>query len=343
MITVAVSGINAIDNPGPGTGIARCLRESDLQLRLIGLAYDAMEPGIFMDWLINRSYILPYPSSNSRSFIERLSYIHEREHIDVIIPALDVEIPLYLRMERELAESGIRLMIPARQSLQMRGKDKLTELGTILGCKTPKTSIITDPSDAADGCREIGFPCMIKGPFYEAVRVNGIDEAVKTVHDIAARWGFPVLIQEIIVGDEYNCAGLGDGCTEIGLVAVKKVATTKLGKAWSIVSVSNTRILEIATSLVQKLRWRGGFELEMILERDSHEFYCIEINPRFPAWIYLTQACGVNLPERMVRSLLGMPFEKHSNYSAGKLMVRYTSEMIRDIEDLEHISMKAEI
>ena len=33
MINIAISGINAIDNPGPGTGIARSLKESDLDVR----------------------------------------------------------------------------------------------------------------------------------------------------------------------------------------------------------------------------------------------------------------------------------------------------------------------
>lgn len=52
-LTIAISGINATDNPGPGTGVARSLREADdLDVRIIGLAYDAMEPGIYMDWLV---------------------------------------------------------------------------------------------------------------------------------------------------------------------------------------------------------------------------------------------------------------------------------------------------
>ena len=51
MYKVAVSGINAVDNPGPGVGIAKSLKEGDKELRVFGLAYDAMEPGIYMDWL----------------------------------------------------------------------------------------------------------------------------------------------------------------------------------------------------------------------------------------------------------------------------------------------------
>ena len=66
--TVAVSGINATDNPGPGCGIAKSLKNANPDLRIIGLAYDALEPGIYMDWLIDKSYILPYPSGDIESF-----------------------------------------------------------------------------------------------------------------------------------------------------------------------------------------------------------------------------------------------------------------------------------
>lgn len=342
MTTVAVSGINAVDNPGPGTGVARCLKESDLSARLIGLAYDTLEPGIYMDWLFDKSYILPYPSSNSSIILERLDYINEKEKLDIVIPVLDVEMPLYMSIEKELEKMGIRIMVPGVRGFQMRSKSKLSEIGPQIGLKVPVTEVVAESSGVAEACRKIGFPCFVKGPFYEAVKVNSLDQAIKTVHVLASKWGFPVMVQECITGDEYNCAGLADGRNGTGMIAVKKVATTSLGKAWTIVSVRNSKIFEAADLMIQKLQWRGAFELELILERDTNEFYCIEINPRFPAWIYMSCACGINLPERMVKSLLGIRHQTRSDYDAGKMMIRYTSEMIRDIQDIENVSIKAE-
>ena len=55
-VFVAVSGINAVDNPGPGVAVARSLKEDEeLAVQVAGLAYDAMEPGIYMDWVVDRS------------------------------------------------------------------------------------------------------------------------------------------------------------------------------------------------------------------------------------------------------------------------------------------------
>ena len=109
-VTVAVSGINATDNPGPGTGVARSLKESSLDVKIIGLAYDSMEPGIVMDWLIDKSYILPYPSNDTSFFFKRLKYIVEKEEIDIIIPSLDVELPFFIKKQKGIIQLTARSM-----------------------------------------------------------------------------------------------------------------------------------------------------------------------------------------------------------------------------------------
>ncbi len=58
-LTIGITGINSVDNPGPGTGVARSLREATSSPRTIGLAYDATEPGLYMDWLFDRWYMMP--------------------------------------------------------------------------------------------------------------------------------------------------------------------------------------------------------------------------------------------------------------------------------------------
>jgi carbamoyl-phosphate synthase large subunit len=337
--TVAVSGINAIDNPGPGTGIAKSLKESKLGVRTIGLAYDAMEPGIYMDWVIDKSYILPYPSGDVESYITRLLDIHKIERIDVIISALDAELPVFMKLESELARHGIRIMVPSRQSFRDRSKDKLADLAPKLGLRHPSTMAVTRVAELEKAAEEYGFPLMIKGPFYEAFKVNSKEEAEKQFHSLAAKWGFPILAQQVIEGEEYNLIGLGDGeGNDIGHLAIKKMVITKLGKVWTNVSIRNERIFDACKKFVELSKWRGGFELELMLDPEKNELYMIEVNPRFPAWVYMATGCGINLPERMVNHLLTGDCAKHSDYEAGKIMVRFTDELISDIKAFERLT-----
>jgi carbamoyl-phosphate synthase large subunit len=341
--TIAVSGINAIDNPGPGTGIAKSLRESDLDVRIIGLAYDCLEPGIYMDWLIDKSYILPYPSGEVDSFLSRLQYIHERENLDVIIPALDAELPVYMNLSKSISSLSIGMMIPSKQSFQQRAKDKLPELSAAIGLKIPQTFVLSTLAELDKALAELGYPLMVKGPFYEAYTAENRQDAHHHFHALCGKWGYPIIVQEFIHGDEYNLVGLGDGKgNDVGHVSTKKMLITKLGKVWTNVSIRNDPMEQAALKFVNKYHWSGGYELELMLDKKSQEMYLIEINPRFPAWLYAATGCGINLPERMVKMILGKPYKTDSDYPVGKMLIRYTGELIKDISDFEKITTTAE-
>ncbi|MFX5562573.1 hypothetical protein ABTD73_19160, partial [Acinetobacter baumannii] len=48
-LTIAVTALNAIDSPGPGVEVIRALREGlGADIRIIGLSYETLEPGIYM-------------------------------------------------------------------------------------------------------------------------------------------------------------------------------------------------------------------------------------------------------------------------------------------------------
>ncbi len=62
-INVAVTGLNAIDSPGPGVPVIRALRDSKLfDVKIIGLSYESLEPGIYMHDIVDKTYQIPLPS-----------------------------------------------------------------------------------------------------------------------------------------------------------------------------------------------------------------------------------------------------------------------------------------
>ncbi|MBC8385471.1 MAG: ATP-grasp domain-containing protein [Candidatus Cloacimonetes bacterium] len=343
-ITVAVSGINAVDNPGPGTGIMKALKESSLDVRTIGLAYDNLEPGIFMDEIVDKSYIMPYPSGDRDSFIKRLQYIHSMEKLDVIISALDAELPLYIDIEDDLTEMGIKMLIPSKEMFKLRDKSVLKKLSEEIGVKNPEYFTCTSYSDMISAVDEVGFPCMVKGPFYEAFKAENLSEAEGHFNKIANKWGFPIIVQKFIQGEEFDVIACGDGSgNDLGVFAIRKMTTTSLGKVWNAVSIHNQKLIDATKKLIAHLDWKGGLEFEVLLENKTQDIYLLEINPRFPAWVYFSAACGINLPERMVCHLLDLEYEDHSNYKSGKLMIRYTTETIKDIADFEKITTFGEL
>ncbi len=341
-IKVAVSGINAVDNPGPGIGVIRSLRQdTNLDLYICGLAYDAMEPGIYMDWLIDKVFMMPYPSSSEEDYLARIIYIKDKIGLDFIIPTLDAELPLYIKIEDKLIKYGIKTFLPTKHQFELRNKTRLKEIAKHIGIGFPVSVNVYSYEDMIKAMDEIGFPLMVKGVFYKAYKAHTYQEAIQYFHTIVAEWGYPVLVQKVVNGEEMNVVGLGDGNGgNLGLVAIKKLWITSLGKIWTGITVKNNALLEAADKFIREFRWKGGFELECIVSQNK--IWLIEINPRFPAWVYFSTGVGLNLPSRMLKAAFGMEMERNTDYEAGKMYVRYTYEVVTDLKAFQDITTKGE-
>jgi len=140
-----------------------------------------------------------------------------------------------------------------------------------------------------------------------------------------------------VKGEEYDVIALGDGEGGVhGPVAMRKTVVTKLGKAWGAVTVADEELLDAARRVVAALRWRGGCEVEMLRSADGR-LWLIEVNPRFPAWVYLATAAGCNLPLGLLKLALGEPLPQYGGYRVGTCYVRHAVEAVGDLEDIESL------
>lgn len=178
---------------------------------------------------------------------------------------------------------------------------------------------------------------MVKALFYESETVRSPDEAEAAFTRLSTSWGLPLLAQRFVIGEEYDVAALGDGDGRVlGAVAMRKTLVTRLGKAWGAMTVDDPAILAVARRIVGHLRWRGPCEVELLQERGG-KIHLIEVNPRFPAWIYLTTAAGANLPHALVELALGRPVPALEAYRTGVFYVRHAVEAIGCVADLDDI------
>ncbi|MBF0154905.1 MAG: ATP-grasp domain-containing protein [Magnetococcales bacterium] len=335
--TVAVTGMNARpDNPGPGMAVARCLREHpDFQGRLIGLGYDALDAGLYHGHTCDAAHLLPYPSMGTEALTERLWEIRQDERIDAIIPCLDAELTNFQHVLPALQEQGIQILLPGRRSLAERGKDRLSALCAATGVATPATRTVTDPRFFAE-CQEAGwpYPLVIKGIFYDAQVVHCEAEAQAACQRIARQWGYPVLVQRFIPGHEINLTAVCNSQSDLlGAVMMRKRAITDKGKAWAGITIVDDELLAMATTLTTHLAWRGPLEVEALKGEDG-KLYLIEINPRFPAWVYLTHGVGRNLPALLMSLLASEKPPELPATRPGTLFIRHAQEVIVNLESL---------
>jgi len=79
------------------------------------------------------------------------------------------------------------------------------------------------------------------------------------------------------------------------------------------------------------------------MKNANNEFYLMEINPRMPAWIYLSVGVGQNIPEALVQLALGEQLKPYNSFKVGKMFVRYSYDMIVDVEEFHKISTTGEL
>ncbi|MEZ5083644.1 MAG: ATP-grasp domain-containing protein [Bacteroidales bacterium] len=343
-INIAVTGLNAIDSPGPGIAVIRALREAaSFDVKIIGLAYESLEPGIYMHDLIDKTYHIPYPSAGSDSLMTRLAYIHEKEKLDVIIPNFDAELYPFIKLEAELKEMGIRTFLPTEAQFEERHKINLPDFGKKYHIKVPHSKAIFSVGEIPGLVNEFNYPLVVKGKYYDASIAHTPEQVETYFNKISSKWGLPIIIQQFIKGVEYNSTGLGDGKgNTISTVPMRKQYITDKGKAWGGISIDEEEIFKLTDHFISSTKWRGGFELELI--RDfSNTFYLLEINPRMPAWIYLSVGAGQNIPEALVNLALGKKVEPYTEFKVGKMFVRYAYDLIVDVEEFHKISTHGEL
>ena len=336
-MNIAVSGLNNTDNPAPGVGVAKSLVDEH---KIIGLSYDPNEPGVYQGFY-EKVYLMPFPTLGFEELKSRLSKIKKECNIEAVIPNLDAELPLYIKYQDELEELGVKTYLPNLECFEARDKSKLAKLSQELGIKHPKTIEIGSLDELVSATKELSFPVMVKGNYYKAYRANSLDEAIDHYYTISNEWGFPLLIQEVISGVEINYIGVGDGKDLVAGVGMKKLTTTEIGKVWSAISIKNEKLLNVSRDFVQKLGWRGAFEFEAM--SDGKDIYLIEINPRFPAWVYFSTMLGVNLPKIMVELMEGKEVKKQLEYDSEKMYVRFVEETVADFKDFRKLLSTKEL
>ncbi|MDP1622403.1 MAG: ATP-grasp domain-containing protein [Bacteroidales bacterium] len=343
-INIGVTGLNAIDSPGPGVSVIRALREAvSFDVRIIGLSYESLEPGIYMHDLVDRTYSIPYPAGGADLLMARLEYIHEKEKLDVIIPNFDAELYPLIKLEPKLKALGIHMFLPTLTQFEERQKVNLNDFGKKYNISVPKSKVIYDLNTVHSLPSEFSFPMIVKGKFYDASIAYSIEQVKTFFNKISAKWGLPIIIQEFIHGAEFNVTGLGDGNgNTIAAVPMRKQYITDKGKAWGGISISDEKMLDMTRKFLRNTKWRGGFELELMKNKDG-ELYLLEINPRLPAWIYLSVGVGQNIPEALVNMAMGETVTPFVTYDVGKMFIRYAWDMIVDREEFEQISMYGEL
>jgi carbamoyl-phosphate synthase large subunit len=327
--TIGVTGVHSIANTA-GLNVIRSLKDvADADIKTIALDYNPLSSGFFTQ-VVDSACVLTNPFFNTERFNSEITSLREKIGLNYLIPTLDFEMPYFAQLKVLLQEQGISTLLPSIDSIKIvNDKARFHDFCSKRGIPHPNTKKPRSIDELEDISKELGFPIVLKGYVRGCNIVNEIDEA-RVFYRRLERWtSQPPIIQEYIQGEQYCCAGVSDSNHRIkGAVQMRKLGMAESGASLAAVTVFDKDLLSLAANLVQELKWVGPFEVECIYSDRMREYFVIEFNSRFPAWIYLATVAGVNLPWISIRIIENESAVFENAYKTGLVYVRNAWDII---------------
>ena len=332
-VHIAITGFAGLNNPEPGLGVAKALREgwfekSSSSLEITALVYDGKDTAAWSPGVADRLFLVPPVANGNASLLHRLAELDKLSSIDIVIPVLDLEIPLYSQLKSDLNKLNIRMLVPSLSSLSLVNKVNLPYFCYRNTIPTPQT-IHTDKLETIGFyANQLGYPVYVKGTVVGAKLVNNEQQAYSESLKLNGRWGGGVLLQKPIRGDEYVVAMVADADGEaVGMVSMRKIGVNRLGKGVIGAVVNDPTLESFAERVLSLIKWKGPLELELI-RGSNGKWVLVEINNRFPSWILLSYFAGMNLPLLLVKEILKPGMGHDVNKKA-----KPSSTYVRSVED----------
>ena len=242
-----------------------------------------------------------------------------------------------LEICREKQITGVLSLIDPELSLLADNKERFLEVGTVpIVPDAKQVDICFHKYAMYEACKALGFatgrcfldPVFVKPESGSASLDIHMAQDQETVEFLCGRED-GLMIQEFMNGQEYGADVYIDMLSgEVVSIFVKKKLKMRAGETDKAESFQEEKLFSLITDFVKKMGFRGIIDIDLF-EIDGN-WYISEVNPRFGGGYPHAWACGVRVPEMIVRNLEGQTnVPEIGNYPVGKIMMKYNEIMVR--------------
>jgi carbamoyl-phosphate synthase large subunit len=260
---------------------------------VIAVDMDVHAAGLY---LADTGYVVP--RADAREFLPALRAICRKEHVDIIIPLVDEELIHMFTLESE----GCTILLPRKEFVTTcLDKYHLMECLNNHGIRVPSTTLAREYGDQSS------FPAIIKPRRGRGSRdVCHLQNREEFIDYLRCSTHSPdqLIVQEYIRGVEFTVSVVVWRDGEVQAVIPKEILSKK-GITRMAVTRRNTRIEEICHRIQHTMSADGPFNVQLILDEQTHEPCIFEINPRFSTTITLTMAAGIDELNGLISQAVG--------------------------------------
>lgn len=292
---ILITGIGTTTSLSVIKGIRK---QKDYEVKIIGVDASDFVTG---KYFVDKFYKIPL-ANEVRKFRQQVKKIILKEGVNLVIPIVDYEFPLWNDIRNELQTRHIKILISDHDTLQIC-TDKYESIKFLekIGVPTIKTY------DSISGVKE--FPLFIKP---KKLGRSSID-AYKVENEImlkslVSKLKNNFILQDFIEGKEYTADCLSDLEGNFICCVVRHRVETKSGISIKGEIVRDKKAADYCQKIVNALKIPGVCNIQFF--KNKNRYYFSDINPRFAGAHAFTIEAGLNSIKYIMDFLCGREVKK---------------------------------
>ncbi|MFH1131654.1 MAG: ATP-grasp domain-containing protein [Pseudomonadota bacterium] len=274
----------------------------------------------------DRGFLVPF--ARDPEFAPRMLEICKQEHVKLVIPTNDHELPVYAKEKGRFSDAGTVVAISSANTIQI-GRDKIATSAWLSENGFP-TVWQASVDEVLKSNHEWDYPLVVKPRFGSAsLGVSKVrDEAELRM---ATRDG-EFVVQSLASGNEHTVDVLLNRNGKCLCAVPRRRLEIRAGEVSKGMTVREPTLQNLACEIAESLPGAYGvLNIQIFHNAATGELAVIEINPRFGGGYPLSWEAGAHYPVWMIQEILGKPSLANADAWRDRLvMLRYDNAVFVD-------------
>ena len=284
----------------------------------------------------NKRLLWPSYIKDKNKFEEKLLDYISTHKIDIVIAVGDVSADIVARNRDEILKYS-KVTVPRLEVFSLaadKGNTMMFCMENNIPC--PKTFLF-DQGNKREIVHQIQYPVIVKprrgNGAIGVIKFNNADEVLNHFDRMHQSFG-DLIIQEYI--PHHECAQF---CAEAFLdnesnlkicVVVSKPRYYPIagGTGTTYITVDRPDIVSTTKNLLEKMKWIGAADVDLIVDTRDNIAKVVEINPRVAACIKVAFSAGINFADNHVRLANHLPIQNVKHYKLGVYLRNFVMETL---------------
>jgi carbamoyl-phosphate synthase large subunit len=316
-----------ISSAGRRVGLIGCFRESFRRLGVAGTIV-AVDTSLQAPAIHFADTFFQSPRCDDPDFLPWLRDLVARERIDLIVPTIDPELPVYASAREELRAQGTSVAVSTPETVAIcadkrRSHCWLRRHGFPIPEQQGLARALADP---------LRFPRIVKprhGSGSAGVRRVESFEELRVLAALAEDQGCldEYVVEQIAAGHEHTINVFVDAGGVCRAAVPHRRIEVRGGEVSKAATVRHAGLIELARGIAETLPGaRGPLSVQCFLASDG-SWLLTEMNARFGGGYPLTHSAGARFSDWILEELLALPCSASADWTDGLMMLRYDHEV----------------